>query len=97
MTGHTTAPWTARQCGIFAKDKLIACTGDKGDEEEMKEQIANAKLMAEAPNLLKALDDIAKGMIPALPPLDDKHEFRYRMWQWSQDRARAAIDEAKNR
>ncbi len=41
--------------------------------------------------LVKALDDIAKGMIPKLPPSDDKHEFRYAMWTWSQERARAAL------
>ncbi len=48
---------------------------------------------AHADELAKALNDIAKGMVPTgeMPSLDDKHEFRYQMWQWSQKRARAAL------
>lgn len=41
----------------------------------------------------QALDDIAKGMVPSseMPSLDDRHAFRYAMWQWSQKRAREGL------
>lgn len=44
--------------------------------------------------LEKTLDDIAKGVVPAgeVPSLEDKHEFRYKMWQWSQKRAREGLE-----
>ncbi len=47
-------------------------------------------------NLLKALDDIAKGMVgKGLPNLDDRNEFRYKMWKWSQKIAREAVEADK--
>ena len=54
-----------------------------------------AALREENERLRGALDDIAKGMVPVLPPMEDKHEFRYLMWQWSQTHARAALQRAK--
>ena len=47
--------------------------------------------------LVKGLDDIAKGMVPAgeMPPEGSPLEFRAGMWSWSQKRARAALVKAK--
>ena len=69
-------------------------------EEDERRRFYTADLIKEARELVQenkglrqALDDIAKGMVPAreMPSLDDKHEFRYGMWQWSQRRARTAL------
>lgn len=46
-------------------------------------------------DLLKALDDIANGMIPKVPSADDIPKFRGAMWKWSQKRARDAIEADK--
>lgn len=48
--------------------------------------------------LLKALDTIAKGMTNEFPGAPDimsetPDSFRYKMWQWSQACARAAVEE----
>ena len=55
-------------------------------------------LREESKRMKSALDDIAKGMVPAgeMPSLDDKHEFRYKMWQWSQKRAREGLGEQED-
>ena len=41
--------------------------------------------------LRAALYDIAHGMIPKVPPSDDRAEFRLAMLEWSQERAQAAL------
>ena len=55
------------------------------------------QLQAENKRLRKALDDIARGMIPKLPPLDDVLEARTQMWGWSQERAREALAESETK
>lgn len=42
-------------------------------------------------DLLKALEDIARGNVGVLPSMDDMAAFRYEMLLWSQERARDAI------
>lgn len=45
--------------------------------------------------LTTALNDIAGGIIPVLPSTDNMNKFGDEMWQWSQKRARRALEEAK--
>lgn len=48
----------------------------------------------EVERLLEALGDIAGGHVPPgqMPPLDDVNGFRYKMWLWSQERAKQALE-----
>ncbi len=79
---HTPGPWYQFGCGVTDENpkhvkpgtplNLIAATGDDCDPGDESQQIANARLIAAAPELLAALND-------ALPLLEgfedaDMHE-----------------------
>ena len=81
MTGkYTQGQWTNNHHGaIEAGDRVICRVLDGYTKDAIKESIANANLIAAAPDLLEALEDIL-----ANP------DSRYH-----QDKARAAIAKAK--
>jgi hypothetical protein len=74
---HTPGPWVVFGCldrfpGIEAADLSIVIWGDKHDESGVKgetheESIANANLIAAAPDLLEALE----GIITTMPDLEE--------------------------
>lgn len=109
MSEHTPLPWHI-PCPedvywVMDKDKHpVCCFSFQGDGKER--HLANAKFIVEACNshakliadnkrLREALNDIAKGMIPKIPPLNDVLEFRTQMWNWSLKRANQAINESE--
>ena len=54
-----------------------------------------ARVTKQRDKCVKALEDIAHGMIPNIPPLDDVLAFRTAMLNWSQERAKTALAQAK--
>ncbi len=94
---------TATAGAIRATEILL---GDRPDKlfEASEGSPTEMKVMAEiidretgAAELLKALEDIAKGMVPVneRPPRDGPAAFWGEMWGWSQKRAHAAIAKHK--
>lgn len=60
MSKHTPGPWEARGAGVFAVGRYIGATGDEDSDGD--EQVANARLMAVAPEMLDALKMCADWM-----------------------------------
>lgn len=55
-TQHTPGPWNARGLDVRKKNALICVLGiEAGIKQEENEQLANARLIAAAPDLLAAL------------------------------------------
>jgi hypothetical protein len=88
VSAHTLGEWQAHGRGIFAGDVQVGTASHPRDKEEAPDQkfpaeydeaIANARLMAAAPDLLRALQEVVRIS-------DRKHDA------W--DRARAAITKA---
>lgn len=78
MNKYTPGPWRAEHASIWADNNLIAeCTLPGGSAQEA---LANARLMAVAPELLEALEELL---------MDDLCECSYCQ------RGRAAIAKAK--
>ena len=95
---------TQRKSAISGSRIRVAEIKHWGDKEPGESE-ANAELLAaswataaERDRLSKALNDIAKGIVPAkeMPSLEQEPlQFQAQMWAWSQRRARAALDEAR--
>lgn len=60
MTQHTPAPWKASQFGgsITGPDGKSICAISNNIKRDQAEKLANARLIAAAPELLKALKDL---------------------------------------
>ncbi len=71
----------------------IICTSNTEQGAKLKRTALEA--VERIGKLEKALDDIAKGMVPAseIPFLNDRTAFRSAMWTWSQKRAREGLEE----
>jgi len=85
----------AHESGRFVEVELNGASVSIGEWEQDGEYwlLVLKPEYAVAPELLKALDDIAKGMVPGaeMPSMDKTPlEFRSEMWSWSQKRAREA-------
>lgn len=65
---HTRGMWTALKTGIFTYDPTlgVVCLARIAEEVPVEEQLANARLMAAAPDLLCALKKVL-GSVSQLP------------------------------
>ncbi len=92
MSKHTPGPWTFRQAG--ANWRVYASDGrsfDAGDALYHPENEANARLIAAAPELLRALEDLVDEQNG--PPL-----IRYeKSWAAAMGKARSAIAKAEGK
>jgi hypothetical protein len=82
-TKYTRGPWKAKvsihQVKVEAKDRQAVCSFTQQTRSH-EEQVANAKLIALAPDMLQALDEIAKicfhGEAEGNPPLSNADRWR---------------------
>lgn len=98
MAGHTKGPWHLVGGQVFSDthmvDLIADVIGGSGrqfiDDDTNAECLANARLIAAAPDLLEAMEDALQGLLAAFP-----HASRIRdILQPKIDRARAAIAKA---
>lgn len=70
---HTPAPWSFTQVGVFdSKDEKI-CSLEENKQKYFKERfenLANAKLIASAPELLEALSELLSEVVEDYIPSD---------------------------
>lgn len=102
MTTHTPGPWH-RGYGNFVyqgaerdnQKRIIAvCEPTTKTQEDWCETFANARLIASAPALLKALENSANTLEALMAHIEHKPEkFKQHCWQQVLE-ARAAIDKA---
>ena len=78
-SNHTPGPWHTQGCTIYAAGNRIAQTWDTCDDFPTPEMEADARLIASAPDLLRALERLAH-------PMADDEDLDY---------ARAVIAKAK--
>lgn len=91
----TPGPWIPRKCGVYQDKLLIACTGD--DEDcgiTCEAQVANAKLIAAAPELFEALRKIANPSVLAADP-SNFGKFPEAFQRYAMEVARAALAKAQ--
>ena len=55
---HTPGPWEYSHPGIYSRGEVKRLVCDINGNNHHGENIANAKLIAAAPNLLKAIEDL---------------------------------------
>ena len=81
MNKHTPGPWHAaarsakqRQIGVYTAQGNVVAVGRAGDPIDLERRIADARLIAAAPELLEALQRLLPAYREAVKLYDSNHD-----------------------